>query len=237
MKPVTVLFSCHRFTSKHPSLYLVILLMILWLGSLPGPARAKDLQVGLHIQSERLQLAYGQSVRQTDISRLDLAWHEHLTPWLDGNIRLGKLRLTQDSNPIPAGQATVGTSLGLGLRFYLYRGSRLQLSTDLGYQYMDSSASLNSQTVDVSWHQVSGQIAANIRLLGNSYLRLGAGAVGIDGHERASGTVTSVTYFNNNTSGFARLGLLIGLDQASDIDIEIEAGSITGARIAFERWF
>lgn len=226
-----------RHTNRQMPHTAAILLVLLWLSGIPGQASAQNLQVGLHIQSERLKLVYDQSVRQTDISRLDLVWHETLNPWLDGSIRLGKFRLTQDSNPIPAGQATVGTSLGLGLRFYLHRGPRLQLSTDLGYQYTDSSASLSGQTVDMSWHQVSGEIAANIRLVGNSYLSLGAGAVSIHGDERASGTVTSVKTFQSDTSGFARLGLLIGLDHASHIGLEVDTGSIAGARIAFQRWF
>lgn len=224
-------------TRIHINRFLFSLLMLLWLSAIPGQASAQHLQVGLHIQAERLQLAYDQSVRQTDISRLDLVWHETLAPWLDGSIRLGKFRLTQDSNPLPAGQATVGTSIGLGLRFHLYRGSRLQLSSDLDYQYTDSTASLTGQTVDISWHQISAQIAANIRLMGNSYLSLGAGAIGVHGNERDSGTVTTVHSFHSNTSGFARVGLLIGLDPSSHIGLEVETGSISGARIAFQRWF
>ncbi|MEJ2362308.1 MAG: hypothetical protein P8Z75_12935 [Gammaproteobacteria bacterium] len=213
-------------------------LLILLLGYLtPALSRAQTLQVGLHIQSERLDLAYAQSVRNTDLSRLNLVWHEQLASWLDGTIHLGKFRLTQDSNPIPAGQATDGTTIGLGLRFHLYRGSRLDIASDLGYQYADSTASLSGQTVNMSWHQVSGQIQASIRLFSYSYLSLAAGALAIHGDERASGTITSVNSFHNNTSGFARAGLLLGLDRDSHIGIEVDTGAVTGGRIVFQRWF
>lgn len=226
-----------RFACGWKKRILTGLFILLWFGTITQQANAENLQVGLHIQSERLQLVYNQTVRQTDLTRLNLVWHETLTPWLDGTIRLGKFRLTQDSNPIPAGQATVGTAIGLGLRFYLYRGSRLQLSTDLGYQYTDSSASLIGQTVDMSWNQLSGQMSANIRLIGNSYLYLGAGAIDIHGNERASGTINAVSSFHSKTNGFGRVGLLIGLDRASHIGLEIDTGSIVGIRIAFQRWF
>lgn len=237
MQCVKQVYFILHYTSQHRLRHLTGALLLLSLISIAGQAYAQNLQVGLHIESERLQLAYDQSVRQTDISSLTLVWHEPLTPWMDGSIRLGKFRLTQDTNPIPAGQATVGTLIGLSLHFPLYRGSRLQLRTDVGYQYTDSTASLTGQTVDMNWHQVSGQLAADLRLFRYSYLTVSVGTIAIHGNERDSGTLTSVYSFHSNTSGFARLGLLIGLDPTSHIGLEIDTGSIVGARIAFQRSF
>lgn len=217
--------------------FILSLSLLLLAGSSPARAADSTLLVGLHIQSQRLELAYPNAVRSTSLSRLDLIWHEQLNSWLDGSIRLGKFNLTQDSNPIPAGQAGSGNALGLGLTFHLYRGDRLRLQTDLDYQYADSNAELTGQTVDLRWHQLSGQLRAELRLIRYSYLSLTAGAIAIHGDERASGTITSVQSFHSDRSDYTRLAFVLGLDPASYIGIEVDAGSIAGERLYFQRWF
>lgn len=213
--------------------------LCLLLFAYPVLARSVEpkLLVGLHLQSQRLELAYSGVVRRTHLDRLDLVWHEQLSPWLNGNIRLGKFNLTQDSNPIAAGQSGSGNTLGLGLGFRLYHGDQFHLQFKLGYQYATSTDELAGQTVDLRWHQVSGEVRADIRLIRYSYLRLAAGAMAIDGDERASGTVNSVHNFKSDRSGYGRLGIIIGLDPSSHIGLEVDTGSITGGRITFQRWF
>lgn len=213
--------------------------LLLLLLSIAPFARAEDgaLLVGLRIQSARVHLTYSGAIRRSDISRLEAVWHERLNPWLDGSIQLGRLNFSQDSNPIPAGQATSGESLGVGLQVHLYRGNRLRLQTDLNYQYIDTTSGLAGQTVDIHWHQVSGQLQSELRLFQYSYLQLAVGAIAIHGDERATGTIASVQSFNNDKNGYIRLGFLLGLDPASHIGIEVDGGAISGGRLTFQRWF
>jgi hypothetical protein len=199
--------------------------------------RPSALLVGLHIQSQRLELQYAVAVRETDVNSLDLLWDEPLNSWLEGSVKLSVLDVTQSSNPIPAGQSLSGNALGLGLRLHLYRGERLKLSADLDYQYADTTADLSGQSVDMRWQQLSGQLQADIRLVQYTYLTLAVGAVSVDGDEHATGTITSVQSFSSERSGFGRLGIQIGVDPTSHIGIEVNTGSIGGGRISFQRWF
>jgi hypothetical protein len=200
-------------------------------------AEDSSLLVGLHIQSVRLDLKYAASVRKTDLSRLDLVWSQPLNSWLDGSVKLGILELTQSSNPIPAGQSTSGNALGLGMRFHLHHGDRLKLHADIGYQYADTTADVSGQQVDTRWHQVSGYLQADIRIVQYSYVSLALGAITIHGDENATGTVTASQSFQSKTPGFGRLGILIGVDPTSHVGIEVSSGAITGGRIYFQRWF
>ena len=200
-------------------------------------ATQPSLLVGLHIQNDRIALQYAAAVRETDFTRLDLLWYEPLTSWLDGSVKLGIIDVTQDSNPIPAGQSTSGNTLSLALRLHLYRGDYLKLHADMTYQYADTSADLTGQTVEMRWHQISGQVGADIRLVQYTYLTLAAGTIAIDGHEYATGTTNSVQSFQSNKQAFGHLGILIGVDPTSHIGIEVSAGAVSGGRIFFQRWF
>jgi len=184
-----------------------------------------------------MDLQYSSSVRKTDISSLDFLWYEPLNDWLDGSVTLGIFDLTQSSNPIPAGQSVSGNSLGLAFRIHLYRAHYLKLHADLAYKYADARADLSGQSVDMHWHQISGQLEADIRIFQYSYLTLAAGTLAIDGNERATGAITSVQSFEASQREYGRLGILIGVDQASHIGIEVSSGAITGGRIYFQRWF
>jgi hypothetical protein len=215
-----------------------LLLPILLVISHGVRAESQNLLVGLDIQSIRMELQYPDAVRKTDLSSLDLLWYEPLNSWLDGSLKLGVLDdITQSSNPIAAGQTLSGNSLGLGLRFHLYRSERLSLHANLDYQYTDTTVDQPGQSVEMRWHQVSGQFEADIQLVQYSFLSLAVGAVAIDGDERATGTVTSLQTFTNDKPGFGRLGVKIGVDPTSHIVIEVSAGSIAGGRISFQRWF
>lgn len=213
--------------------------LLLLLFCIPPLVRAENgpLQVSLRIQSAQINLAYPNSIRRCDISRLDVDWYERLNSWLDGSIQLGRLYLDQNDNPIPAGQSTSGDALGLGLHMHLYRGKYLRLQTDLNYQYTDTTSELSGQTVDIHWHQLSGQFRSDIRLYQYSYLRIAVGAIAIHGDERNTGTLTSVESFSNDKTGYIRLGFILGLDPASHIGLEVDGGAITGERISFQRWF
>ncbi|MBI1422621.1 MAG: hypothetical protein GC149_04070 [Gammaproteobacteria bacterium] len=202
-----------------------------------GWSASPSLLVGLHIQSTRMDLQYADSVRKTDLSRLDLVWDQTLNSVLEGSISIGFIDLTQSGNPIPAGQSTSGNSLGLGLRVHLYRGDRLHLHADMNYQYADTSADVSGQKVDISWHQLTGEIQADIRVYQYSYLSLAVGSLAINGDESATGTVTAAQTFKNDQSAYGRLGVLLGVDQASHIGIEVSSGSVAGGRIFFQRWF
>jgi hypothetical protein len=217
---------------------LRMLLLSICLASVSSAwAGPPDLLVGLHIQATQMELQYSSSVRKTDFSRLDLLWREPLNEWMDGSVKLGYIDLTQDSNPIPTGQSTSGNTVGLGLQFHLYRGDRLKLHVDVDYQYADTSADLSGQQVDIRWHQLSGQVGADFRFIQYSYLSLAVGSVAIDGEERATGTVTSTLTFQSHKTGYARLGILLGVDPVSHIGIEVSSGAISGGRIFFQRWF
>lgn len=215
------------------------LLLLPILFAITGSVWAEDasLLVGLHIQSVRYEFKYTGSTRRTDQSSLDLLWSEPLNNWLEGSVKLGRLGLTQDSDPIPAGQSTSGTSLGLGLKFHLYRGDRLKVHTDIGYQYADTTADISGQKIDTHWHLVSGTLQTDIRLVRYSYLFVALGAMAIHGSEDATGTVTSSQSFESKETAFGRLGVLIGVDPGSHIGLEVDSGAISGGRIYFQRWF
>jgi len=204
-----------------------------------GNARAEAARTlaGLQIQATSLQLQYPNAVRETRLSRLEFLWHEQLNNWLDGDIRLGTLLLSQSSNPLPAGQSTRGNDLGLGLDFRLYQGDILHLHVDARYRYTACDAQLASQQVTQRWHQVSLQLQGDFRLYRFSYLSLAVGSLAIDGEEVASGTVNSVESFHSETPGYARLGVSLGLDPDSHIGIEVSAGSVRGGYLTFQRWF
>jgi len=229
-----------RRTGQPRSLWRGCLGALLVLASLAGGsprAEAARTLVGLHIQATRLQLQYPNEVRETRLSRLELLWHEQLNSWLDGDIRLGTLLLSQSSNPLPAGQSTRGNDLGLGLNFRLYQGDLLRLHVDTRYRYTTCDAQLASQQVTQRWHQVSVRLQGDLRLDRFSYLSLAVGALAIDGEEVASGTVNSVQSFHSDTPGYARLGVSLGLDPDSHIGIEVSAGSVRGGYLTFQRWF
>lgn len=193
--------------------------------------------VGLQIQATTLQLQYPGEVRDTRLSRLDLLWHEHLNGWLDGRLRLGTQLLTQSSNPLPAGQSTHGSALGLGLSFWLFRGDRINIHADTDYLYTDSQAELNSQRVEQRWHQLSAQLQGDIHLFRFSYLTLAVGTLVIDGDEVATGTVNAVSTFHTKNREYGKVGFSLGLDPDSYIGIEVSAGSQRGGYITFQRWF
>lgn len=213
------------------------LLPILLISSGGAWATQPDLLVGLQIQSTRMDLQYSSAVRETDLTSLDLLWYQPLTNWLDGGVRIGVTDLTQRSNPIPAGQSTSGNSLGLDFRVHLYRGEQLKLHADMAYLYVDTTADLTGQTVELRWHKISGQLQADIRLVQYSYLTLATGTLAVDGNEYASGDITSVQSFESARQGFNRLGILIGVDPSGQIGIEVSSGAVSGGRIFFQRWF
>jgi len=216
--------------------YLTFILLLYFSPSIAW-AEDTNLLVALHIQVNKIDLQYADTIRQTDIDSLDVIWHQTLNPWLDGIIKLGFLGITQDSNPVPEGQSTTGQYLGIGLRFHLYPGDYLKLFADLDYQYADAESTSTSQTVQMRWHQLSAQLQAEIKLFQYSYLTLSAGTLKIDGDEHASGTTTAVISFKNAKSEFGRLGFKIGVDPISHIGIEVVVGAMEGGRIYFQRWF
>lgn len=196
-----------------------------------------SLLVGLDIQADQMKLRYPQEVRETRLSSFVLFWDQPLNSWLDGNITLGVLDISQSGNPIPAGQAMAGNSLGLGLHFHLYATEHLRLHADMHYQYTEATSDLQSQNINIRWHQISGQLQADIRLFQYSSLYLAVGSIAIDGEERATGTINTVLPFNSNSPAYARLGAKIGVDPTGHIGIEVTAGSMVGGRIYFQRWF
>jgi len=202
----------------------------------PRAEAARSL-AGLHIQATTLQLRYSNEVRETRLSRLEFLWQERLNSWLDGQIFLGTLLLSQGSNPLPAGQSTHGSDLGLGLTFRLYEGDSLQLHADAGYRYTDCDATLADQSIQQRWHQLDFRLQSDIHLYRFSYLSLALGAITINGEEVASGTVNSVRDFRSDKPGYARFGLNLGLDPDSYIGIEVSAGSVQGGFLTFRRWF
>lgn len=216
----------------HKSILVFLLLSpnLLW-------AEELNLLVALHIQAYKIDLEYPESIRKTDFNSFDLIWHEHLNNWLDGSIKMGILGVSQGSNPIPEGQSSSGEYLGLGLRFQLYPGTDLKLFADLDYQFSSTRSDTTTQKVESSWHQVSAQLQAEIRLFEYTYLTLAGGTLSIDGDEDATGTTTAVVTFKNAKSEFGRLGFKIGVDPSSHIGIEIVKGSMEGGRIYFSRWF
>lgn len=220
----------------HTAIRRILILLCL---SLAPIARAQtSLQVALHIQATRVELAYpADVVRKTEFSSLSLFWGEPLASWLEGHVMIGVLDVTQSSNPLTEGQSTNGQTIALGLRIPLYRSDTLQLHTDLNYQYADTRANPSGQGVELSWHQVSGQFGANIHLFQYSYLTLVAGALAIDGKEQASGTVNSTLEFSAQQRTYGTVGFLIGLDHDSQIGLEMSSGAISGGHIYFQRWF
>jgi len=220
----------------HTAIRWILILLCLSLASI---AQAQtSLLVALHIQATRIDLAYpADVVRKTEFSSLSLYWEEPLASWLEGHIEIGALDVTQSSNPIAEGQSTSGHTLALGLRFHLYRSNALQLHTDLNYQYADTRANPSGQGVELSWHQVSAQVGADIHLFQYSYLTLVAGALAIDGKEQATGAVNSTLEFNEQQQTFGKVGILIGLDHESHIGLEVSSGAISGGHIYFQRWF
>ena len=123
------------------------------------------------------------------------------------------------------------------MQFQLVHTERFKLHADLGFQYLDASGSLEGQSVNLNWQQVTGQLQADIRLVQYSHLYVAVGAVAIDGQERASGSVNSVLSFNSNEPAYGVLGVKIGVDPTGYIGIEVSAGSMAGGQIYFQRWF
>lgn len=222
--------------NMHPYLRQTLLpLLLIITGS--TWANQPDLLVGLHILNTRMDFQYTASIRETELTSLELAWYEPLTDWLDGGVKLGIIDLTQSSNPLPAGQSTSGNLLGLEFRLHLYRGQNLRLHLDLAYQYTDTQADLANQKVEIRWNQLRGQLQADIRLVQYTYLTLAAGTIAIDGDERATGNITSVQPFETSQRAYGRLGVLVGVDPTSHVGIEVNSGAISGGRIFFQRWF
>lgn len=217
---------------RHTSRYFLLLLCLF----LAPMAKAQtSLLIATHIQSARIDLAYpADEVRKTEFNSLILRWEEPLSPWLDGQIDIGVLDVTQSSNPITEGQSTEGQTLALGLRFHLYESRALKLNTDLGYQYARTRNSQSGLGVELRWQQVDAAFVANIHLFRYSYLVLTAGAVAIDGKEIDSGATLE---FDANQHFFGSAGVLLGLDQNGHIGIEVSSGTIRGGRIYFQRWF
>lgn len=220
--------------------YRQLLLLSLFFVTSSGVKAAEELPllVGFNIQFYSMNLKYPDGdVRKTKINSLLLYWDQPLNGWLDGTFTMELLDVSQDSNPIPAGQAGSGASLGVGLVFHLYQSNLLHLHTDFTYKYVDTSGSLQDQNVNMTWNQESLQLQADIRIFQYSYIYFAGGILYANGTERASGPINSSLSFNSNTPEYARFGVRIGVDPTGFIGIEVATGSIAGGQIYFQRWF
>lgn len=201
------------------------------------PQTGKELEVAVTIASTNIDLKFAGTARDTRFESIELRWYESLLSHLDGGVALGYLDTSQASNPITAGQTTTGEYLEIGLRAYYYRGDFLSLSSDFIYRYSQTSHSQPAQNIDWQWHQGTVSLQAGMRLSKHFALTLGVSGTRIDGEERASGTIIQIIDFGEKKIVSGHLGGQIILDQTGYIGIKIDAGSLRGGRIYFQRWF
>lgn len=194
-------------------------------------------ELALHVQTRKLTLVMAGNEHDTRLNTIDLIIREPLAEDFDGAVLFGHTNTTQSTNPILAGQDTLGGYLGLDLRYQLIRTPSYALQLRGAYFYTETEASREDQDLKWRWHQLEVALNQAFYISKSLTINLGASSLVIEGREEAVGPVNQNLNFEAKDSTFGKIGLQFNLERSGQVALELQAGAIQGGQVAFSRAF
>jgi hypothetical protein len=191
----------------------------------------------VHLQIVDVDLDVEGTLRETEFGSFQIEIREPLAKFVDGGLLFGYLGTKQRSNPIVAGQSMSGGYFGFDLNFHLVDTQAFKLDGIFDYRYSETSASIDDQRVEWSWHQTRTGAETRTYFGSNVAIELGAYYLTINGEERARGPLNQNLDFEAKDSLTAHIELQLALDQSGQISFAYITGSAQGGRISFQQSF
>ena len=214
-----------------------ILVLCLVISNPVSAQQASYIQSALHVQTVKADLDFTGSLRETRFNSIDISLREQLIQNVDGALLFGYLDLVQESNPISAGQNTIGEYIGIDLQWHMLNYPRFKMLTAVSYRYAVTDAEIDAQKVEWQWHQVGLGLRSQTYLSPSLSLILGVSTISINGVEKAVGTLDQALDFKAKDSLTGHIALQLTTGRAGQIGIEFQTGSLHGGRIVFQRTF
>jgi len=226
-----------RIAIRNYSNGIFILALCLVINDIVEAQEANYIQSALQIQTVKMDLDFGGSLRETRFNSIDISLREQLSQNVDGAFLFGYLDLIQKTNPITAGQNTSGEYIGIDLQWHILNYQRFKMLTSVNYHYAVSEAEIDAQKVEWQWHQVGLDLHSQTYLSKSLSFSLGVSATSINGVEKAIGTLDQGLDFKAKDSLTGHIALQLTTGRAGQIGIELKTGSLQGGRIIFQRSF
>lgn len=206
-------------------------------GEWPEPYADRPLDVNVRFSQHTLDLDYGDTVVDTSVDRVGLAWRERYGRRLQLGVYADYALLTQGNNPETAGRELTGYHVGLSLDLELLRAgpAALFLAATLGYQRVDDEQ--EERDIVITWTEpsvrvgASGALGAGLRAYGG--VRYGE----LDGEQRLSGARNETRAIDEAERSGAFAGVELKLDREGYVGAFVESGVDRTARIYFGRRF
>lgn len=194
-------------------------------------------QAAAYLQFYNTDLNFSGDKRKTAFHSLEFSLHEKVSERIDGSLQSGILFTDQVSNPISAGQDTSGGYLGLEIRGVLITAEHYSMRLGTHYRYAITSQSIGNQDVQWEWHELGLTLSNQIDFTPKLFSHFNIEATLIDGDEKTSGDVNSLTDFKQSHSLSGALGLGFQLENNGQIGFAALFGAKTGARFIFRKYF
>jgi hypothetical protein len=207
----------------------------LLLALLPA-VQAEELHIALYAQRDEATLRSGGADVETDTGRLGVTLTGIYSPYVDANLDVAHVSLTQTGNPATQGMSLGGQYGGVTLRFWPLRSGHLDGWVQGDYSAQSVSGSNNGQNTKLDWYD-SGVSAGLVLRMGAVDLHGGARYGNLSGDEIASGTLVhtrSISVENKTTSW---VGADLYVDRSGTIGIIYDSGGRRGLSVRFARRF
>jgi len=188
----------------------------------------------LEIKQQRIPVK-GNS--QLESSSFGFRYREYLANNVGFEMTLGRLGLDHENNNNALGYSPAGYHAGLGLSASTAAKKRFQAGADISYSYFNSDHRQIKDKIEISATLAQARLWLALQLTPQLKAYACAFAIGLDGEQTLTGTITTETQLDNQDKTGECGGLRWEIEDNGIVGIEANGGALRGGRIYFGRRF